>query len=692
MENKEYDIFTYVPVVHEPDRAIPEIWRKRAGLVVTDEFEIVIPDGNYTMLINSANDLREYFDISMGIALKVRASEDIEAERGAMKNKIVISSDGYEKLSKEPSEFTVTVAGGGIDVRGTQMRGAMQGGFFVEDEMNCNEGPVISEETFHRRDRFSPRIVHAPMNVERDIAYCDNFIRALAHHDLDLVFYAVNTPNDEARREKYRQYNDIIDRSMAWGVRPYSYSVYQSKYHPDDPDALEHYRSTYGELMKNCPNIFGMIFVGESIEFPSKDPRVSRYSHYDPRSNDDNLPTAGWFTCSDYPEWINMVKRVMREQNPECEFIFWSYNWAYLGPELRLELIRRLPKDITAMATFEMAQEFYTSGGAYVRTDDYTLSYIGPSDYFISESEEARKCGLRMMSMTNSAGKTWDIAGVPYLLAPQRWNLRWQSIIKAQQTYSLDALLESHNYGWRPSIISEIGKDVYRLDGRKFEVLLRRVVERDFMAAAADEVIEAFALCSDALGHCIPSGCDQYGPSRIGPAYPFIFDFDKPGPLGSFHVLQCGLDLDYDRFDDDQMALGVNEYGIMAKLLRAAAGLLKDACDRLKERYPRKYDNAVHIYNNVEYCSHAAMTNSNYRQWCLMRRRYLAGIDRAEALKEMRAVLISERENVETAIPTLERDHMLGSCPSHGDMSTPENLRLKLGHIDSVLENELPRE
>ena len=56
-----------------------------------------------------------------------------------------------------------------------------------------------------------------------------------------------------------------------------------------------------------------MIFVGESVQFPSKDERTTGRKHID-FLNEDNFPDVkpapGWWPCKDFPEWVNLIKEL----------------------------------------------------------------------------------------------------------------------------------------------------------------------------------------------------------------------------------------------------------------------------------------------------------------------------------------------------------------------------------------------
>src|SRR5690606_26467471 len=73
-------------------------------------------------------------------------------------------------------------------------------------------------------------------------------------------------------------------------------------------------------------------------------------------------PSPGWWPCTDYPEWLDMVKRVVRRHTPDADIVFWTYNWGYAPEEDRLALIRSLPTDISLNVTFEMFEPIRREG------------------------------------------------------------------------------------------------------------------------------------------------------------------------------------------------------------------------------------------------------------------------------------------------------------------------------------------
>lgn len=165
--------------------------------------------------------------------------------------------------------------------------------------------------------------------------------------------------------------NDIIRRAATFGIDAYCLSFFKNERHPSDPDARTYYASRQGRLFEFCPGLKGIIFVGEACEFPSRDPRTTGRDWR--ASRGETKPSPGWFPCDDYPEFITLLRDVVRASKPEADIVLWSYNWGSQNVDLRLKLIERLPRDVTLMATFEMFETIEVAPGVIEETTDYTL-------------------------------------------------------------------------------------------------------------------------------------------------------------------------------------------------------------------------------------------------------------------------------------------------------------------------------
>ena len=116
-----------------------------------------------------------------------------------------------------------------------------------------------------------------------------------------------------------------------------------------------------------------------------------------------------------------------------------------------------MPDDVSLQATFEML-ETRKFGDVMGHQSDYSISFVGPGQYFESEAIAAKKKGIRLYSMTNTAGLTWDFGVVPYLPMPYQWLKRYEAMRKAYHDWGLCGLMETHHYGMYPSFISKLSK------------------------------------------------------------------------------------------------------------------------------------------------------------------------------------------------------------------------------------------
>ena len=155
--------------------------------------------------------------------------------------------------------------------------------------------------------------------------------------------------------------------------------------------------------------------------------------------------------------------------------------------------------------------------------DDYSISFEGPGAYYSSEAEEARRLGLRLYAMANTGGRTWDMGVAPYLPVPEQWNRRYRNLVASHRAHGLAGLMESHHYGWLPSFVSELAKNAFTAGGDDLDAALAAVARRDY-GAAAPLARQAWQRFSDAIRLVIAWATDQYGPYRIGPSYPLVWD------------------------------------------------------------------------------------------------------------------------------------------------------------------------
>ena len=80
--------------------------------------------------------------------------------------------------------------------------------------------------------------------------------------------------------------------------------------------------------------------------------------------------------------------------------------------------------------------------------------------------------------MTNTGGMTWDCGVVPYIPVPQQWFRRYEGMHEARKKWNLSGIMDSHHYGWFPSVVCECAKWSFWEPAPDMNELLRRIAVR----------------------------------------------------------------------------------------------------------------------------------------------------------------------------------------------------------------------
>ncbi|MFC5403618.1 hypothetical protein [Cohnella soli] len=700
MAEKNYEFRRRLEVVHQPDRRDPEAVALYSEAEIDGNWSIVIGEEAPPLIRNVAKDLQDYFLDSMNLSLKLLIVKDIREHSLSEVRTIVLATKEElpaigRSLSK-PRSYRITVSVNRVIVCGYDERGVGQGSYYLEDLMNLREAPFLAVQEIRREPLFSPRMAHSGWGLDR---YPDAHLNAMAHAGIDAIMVFVKDVDETP--EGYQDFNYLVDRAELYGLDVYVYSYLTSRLHPDDPDAKAYYESTYGKVFRTCPRFKGVILVGESCEFPSKDPNTTGKLRLEwPADQPKTKPSPGWWPCEDFPQWLTLLSGTIRAHNPDADIVFWTYNWGYAPKEDRLKLIRALPENITLQVTFEMFEQMKNEHVTHVCVD-YTLANVGPGEYFRSEAEVARERGIKLYAMSNTGGLTWDFGVIPYEPFPGQWNRRHRALLQAQKDCGLSGLMESHHYGWWPSFVSELTKWAYWSPSPTYEEALALLAKRDFGEEAAPFAVEAWNAWSEAIVHYIPTNEDQYGPFRVGPSYPLVFRkpmFSKAVQMPAAKHAMFGNEIvltDYEPLEDPRQSLGVSRIdveirslGRMLERMSAGNALLEKA---LKLTSDRKREDGVFMLGIGQFIARSLQTAIHVKQWWKLKKQLLSEGDTGKAtalLEQMEELARREIANAEATIPLVEADSRLGWEPSMEYMTDRAHLQWKIAQVQSVLDSE----
>lgn len=681
IKEKKYGFRKRLRVIHKKDI------RNYALAAAADEFEIkngvsvVLPKESGEVILCAAKDFLDYLFTSM----KVSAMLSYEKTDN---NSVVLKLDDSIK-----EDYIITVSDG-IEIKGKNERSLAQALYCLEDKMSIRKAPFIKKEEIKHTFLFSPRMIHSGYALDE---FPDEHLSAITHAGMDSILVFVKDIN--LTTAGFMDFNELIARAAKYGIDVYAYSYLESKIHPEDKGAQEFYDNLYGKLFEQCPGFRGIILVGESVEFPSKDEHVADIGAarvVDGIPND--KPRPGWWPCYDYPLWLDCVKKAIRKHKADADIVFWTYNWGYVAAEERLKLINSLPTDISLMATYEMF-ETYQLGSFKQTVADYSLAFAGPGHYFSTEAKAAKERGIRLYSMTNTGGLTWDIGTIPYEPMPYQWIDRYNGLREANEKYGLCGLMDSHHFGFWPSFVSDLAKQCFIAENPSAEDNLTEVIKKHFGDGNIENIKEAMRLFSEAIRCYTPSDADQYGAFRLGPTYPFCLVKEVKPPSEKFAhfgtcIAEVGYPADYSPTSPIPCGRGMHpalrlkgemeSLGKMLKYMQDGVAILKEISEPNEE--------LLYLINLGEYICCCIVTGMHAKDWFLISSKLRIEQDRdkvLELIEDARELLLKEKENAERAIPLVENDSRLGWEPSMDYVSDAEHIRWKLKHLDYVLKSEL---
>ena len=683
-----YAFRSRLSTVHRADR------RDMAQRARPDEYEmpngaqVVYADDAAELVRSAGADFADYLVVSMRVNASARAES--APSRSGLSAAVRVAVDASAGRG-----YVIETGAAGVSVVASDAKMAAQALYRLEDRMNLRRGPFLKTGVERRAPVFDHRVTFAGFGND---VFPDAHLSQIAHHgftDIEVWLDDYDVVSQGVRQDV----NDLVDRAARFGLGVHFQPRNRAYVHPSDPRAAAMYEAAYGNFTKYYPKAGSVFFCGEVCEFPSKDPRCNGGDHRNRKPEDGarGLPYPGWFPCSDWADWVKAVMPRFKRWNPECKFVFSTYNWGFQDEKARADLVAALPKGVTLIPTFEMFENHVKRNGLVSPVADYSLAFPGPGRYFRTEAAQAKALGIELWSNCNSAGLTWDFGNIPYQPAPWQWKKRWDALKDAHEKWNLSGLRENHEYGWTPSFIAELEKECMTDGGDSFDTVVRAIAERDYGAENAEKALEAWRLWSRAADDYVPTDENQYGPCRIGPAYPFNFfgedlqdgwdpprdfpleegakfaichfDFAKPiGGLGTAAVV----------LDDEKERKEVELFESQAADYRRGAGLFREIAASLPAG---RRDEAVRMAALGAYLGCTCETTANLKKGRIAWRKG----DRAA----VEALARAEYSNAESALKAVDADSRLGWLASSGYTGSRPQIEWKLRKMRELYGNAL---
>ena len=686
MSEKNYDFRKRHWAYHKPGRRDPERKAAENEVMLSSDWKIGFSGSEESIAAIAARDFQDYLEKSMGVPLALVREDGSRT--------IWIETDTAVKEG-----FTVSVAKDHIRLAAAEDKMTFRGTIHLEDLMNLEEAPVLPLGEMVRRPLYTTRIVHSGTGLD---AYPDQELLALLHAGYDTIdLFLVDI---DRNRLGYCDFNDIIERAARYGIATVFHNYIQTRIHPDEEGAQARFDAVYGDLIRRYPKVASINLCGEALEFPSKDKATTGKPHRESVVDDipDTRPSPGWYPCSDYPAYIQCIERAVHKFNPQTSVSFSTYNWGYAPLELRKRFLDNFPENVTLSVCFEIFSQ-RTLEGFHTPVMDYTMSADKPGYYFSTECEEAFKRGITVTGNVNTAGIAWDFGCIPLVPAPDKILKRDLCLREAGLKWNLRSHYCTHHYGWWNSVAADLGKWSGWMDFEPdYDALLTKIAIRDYGREAAPHVRRAWDCFSKGMDHYVASNEDQYGPWRVGPAYPFIFQPNisrtmankeikfPTAPHAHFgHVIVKTF---YGPYENAEQTPGFLRYPAEIRSLEKMLVLWNEGVEQaalaVEKADPGKRDEAGRLEALGHFIRNEIVTTINIKKWwrANMAMQNCQTAEEAEKfLDEIEGIAAAEAENVKDTIPLVEFDSRLGWEPSMEYVCDKWHLEWKLRQLESAL-------
>ena len=681
---KPYDFRKRLDVVHESGLRDASLKPDADEFAISDGAVVAVGAGAPALVVRAAGDFVDFLKVSMSVDARVEPSFPASAA-------VTVKVDPSVKEG-----YTVEVGEKGVVLAAANDRQAAQALYHLEDLAGLRRAPYFRFGKDRRVPRFSQRMAHSGWKCD---VYPDAHLSRLAHAGIDAILIFLYDI-DVGKLGPVPNVRDTMIRAKAWGIDTYIYSQVRAWKHPDDPDAEQFFDNAYGRLVAAYPEAKGFVVVDENCRFPTKDPRVApwdnvRHCKVDPN---DPRPVPGYFPSYDYPAWFGRIQSAIKKKNPNLELVFWAYAFVWQPIENATAFVDILPKDVSLIVTFEMGGAHVKRNGMRSIVEDYSLSFVGPGKYFEEMAFAAKRNGLKLYTMANSSGLEWDWGTIPYEPCPYQWKLRWDGVVASRGDYGVSGVMESHHYGVWPSFITELEKESYTIGGMPFDEHIRRIAARDYGEANVEKVLAAWRGFSDAVRDMPPTYENQYGPFRIGPAFPFnalnepfkpedlpfkpmylgrywnelrSARYDKNDVYGESHDKNLYLDRELDLFANIR-----DKFFEGAKAFREISETLD----------PVRAEKAWRMADLAEYMARGVVTAIHTREAVRIEHqvRFHGMPKEGDALARVREIAQKEYDNTRAALEIMRRDSRLGWEPTMEYRGGTDTVEWKLGWLEKV--------
>ncbi len=589
---------------------------------------------------------------------------------------------------------------------------------YLEDEMTARRAPFLTLGKQTRWSKIAERITRSPIApyrwktgwelLDNNDYYPDNYLNNLAHCGVNGIWVAglfrtlIHSdvlPELGPPEHRLKKLKQLVAKAARYGIKVYFFCIEPRFLTPDHPVfqahpeiqgatingicslctstplVQEYIKQTTCELFQQVPQLGGIIniFNGERLtncwlneKFAATCPRCSQRDQIDVLREDLDCFAQGieladssahlyaWAYYMDSDDSLkvgdcNGLLQVIKQSHPK---IVWIGNFEHGGS-----------KEI---------------GNKKVIIDEYSLSYTGPCNAFVKIANAGRDSGHRVCSKLQ-IGTSYELSSTPYLPIPGKVFDKFQAMKSLDVTGSMLSWIPG---GFPGVMLKAAGEASFADSVSKREFLLglaRKYADGRNVAKVADAwekfevAIEEYPFTNRFL---------YFGPITRAPAYPLVLSPQKSRAM----PYNWGLDKNRNPQPFDEAItewFGPFSYDEIVRQLVKMLSYWQDGLEFLKPIAKDDVKNrSLHQMLNVSLVIHGQLKSTlNVIRFLHTRNMLSAATHREqeELIKQLKAILNDEIENVLLYINNVENDPTIGyQSEIMGYSFTPKTMKEKI--------------
>lgn len=251
--------------------------------------------------------------------------------------------------------------------------------------------------------------------------------------------------------------------------------------------------------------------------------------------------------------------------------------------------------------------------------------------------------------------------------------------------------MESHRYGFYPSFIGMLSKEMFFSNPADGSQILAEILSAFCTKDVMEAVVRSLELWSGVITLYPCNNEDQYGPFRIGPAYPMCLKEALKPPedpaynrSGIYYAMYAG-------FETSQNSPFALRLPFELENLKKRLGLWEKGLDLLRP-INTSAEELERLINLGEFIRCCIITTIHLKEFYRLKNRLLLSESRKEMIalvKRIEAVALKEIANAQCSISYAERDSRLGWEPSMEYLGDAEHIRWKIRQVTYMINVEL---